>query len=34
MTMHSRMAIRAPVLRPAEERRPLSSWHVCTLPFH
>lgn len=32
MTMHSRMAIRAPVLRPAEERN-ASPWHIRTLPW-
>lgn len=30
--MHSRMAIRAPVLRPAEERN-ASPWHIRTLPW-
>lgn len=32
MMMHSRMAIRAPVLRPAEERN-ASPWHIRTLPW-
>lgn len=32
MTMHSRMAIRAPVLRPAEERN-ASPWHIRILPW-
>lgn len=32
MMMHSRMAIRAPVLRPAEERK-ASPWHIRILPW-
>lgn len=32
MTMQSRMAIRAPVLRPAEERN-ASPWHIRILPW-
>lgn len=32
MTMHSRMAIRAPVLRPAEDRN-ASPWHMRVLPW-
>lgn len=32
MMMHSRMAIRAPVLRPAEERN-ASPWHIRILPW-
>lgn len=32
MTMHSRMAIRAPVLRPAEDRN-ASLWHIRILPW-
>lgn len=32
MMMHSRMAIRAPVLRPAEERN-ASPWHIRVLPW-
>lgn len=32
MTMHTRMAIRAPVLRPAEDRN-ASPWHARILPW-